>query len=85
MGVDALGQPMADRPQLGDSLESAEGLFHDVFVEVERKHLIWGEPAGAEDARVTIELFGLGQLGWQQMATRIKESLQARLDVFALG
>ena len=85
MGVDVLGQPMADRPQLGDSLETAEGLFHDVFVKVERKHLVLGEPAGAEDAGVTIKLFGLGQLGWQQMAAPIKESLQARFDAFALG
>jgi len=38
-----------------------------------------------EDAGVAIELFGLGQLGLQQVTPRIEEPLQSGLDGFALS
>src|SRR5206468_1210318 len=61
--VDPLRQPMADGAQLGDAFQTAESLFDDVFVEIQRKHFVLGQRASAEDAGVTIELLDLGQLG----------------------
>src|SRR5437016_7762832 len=61
MSVDALGEPMTDGPELGDAFETAKSFFDDVLVEVEGEHFVLGQRAGAEDAGVAIELFGLGQ------------------------
>src|SRR5208337_3529663 len=85
MRVNTLCEPMADGTQLRDALETAKGLFDEILVEVQRKHFVLGKQAGAEDAGVTIEFFGLGQLDGQQVAARIEELLQCRFNAFALG
>src|SRR2546428_11537530 len=83
--MDSLRQPMADGAQLGDAFETAEGLFDDVLVEIERKHFVLGQRASAEDAGVAIELLDLRQLGWKQAASAIKEPLQPRLNGLVLS
>src|SRR5260370_13471659 len=85
MGVDTFGQPMADRAQLDDAFETRKGLFDDVLVKVKREHLVQRQRTSAEQAGVTIELFGRSQLGGPQMASGIEEPLQAGFDALALG
>src|SRR6266566_2812604 len=76
---------MADRAQVSDPFETAKGLFHDILVKVEREHFVLRQRTGGEDTGVAVKLFGLGQLGGQEVAPRVKESLQARLSGLALG
>src|SRR5260370_40557022 len=85
MGVDTFGQPMADRAQLDDAFETTKSLFDDVLVKVKREHLVQRQRTSAEQAGVTIELFGRSQLGGPQMASGIEEPLQAGFDALALG
>src|SRR5215472_18996301 len=57
VGAHAFGEPVAEGTQLDNALQTAEGFFDQVLVKIERKHLLVGQGASAEDTGVTVELF----------------------------